>query len=539
MSSRFSAARPKRAGEAFARQHHGEDEGDDNGSRPAAASKKVTFDVRNPSALAPDAREEDDILDADVIGAAAGATKRGAVNIDGYDSDSENETFNVRAEQRKKPVRKLGKTGGGAGDDGEDVNLIDQLDNYDKRLKGEAKDEEEEEEDNDDDMFGGGEDEDEDGDGTGKVSGNKKTAGRKTWKEVRFLGDRNIEGQERTSRRRGQIRIDDDGDDAKKHGKMKAAAASDDEDGDGGGSSTDSEDEERIALEIQEEAVDDEVGAGGLKKHAPKIDAFNMRQEQEEGAFDEAGNFIRKAVDPDAQHDRWLEGLSRKEMRRAAAAHEAREAALRATRRADDSVLTADLLATLLARLARGETPLEALARLGRARSAAQAKAAKAKRVPLWRQRQMERKAGGSKDKENETEKDKDGAKMDVDKADDPEQARVKQDIDAITEAADHLLGRDYPDIYEAERERLMREYRAETGEAWVDPPRPDDDAAASDDAHATWEYRWMDGRDGGAVQGPYDGPTMKAWKDAGYFEGVEFRRAGSEGGWRQDVAFA
>ena len=43
------------------------------------------------------------------------------------------------------------------------------------------------------------------------------------------------------------------------------------------------------------------------------------------------------------------------------------------------------------------------------------------------------------------------------------------------------------------------------------------------------WEYRWTDGRDGNSVQGPYDGPTMKAWQDAGYFEGVEFRAVGED----------
>src|ERR1700712_2847839 len=95
MSSRYSAARPKRAGEAFARTHHAET--DDGPS-----SKKPRFDVRNPSALAPDAPEDDAILEADVIGGAGAGTKRGAVNLDGYDSDSDNEGFDTRAEERAK-----------------------------------------------------------------------------------------------------------------------------------------------------------------------------------------------------------------------------------------------------------------------------------------------------------------------------------------------------------------------------------------------------------------------------------------------------
>ena len=60
-----------------------------------------------------------------------------------------------------------------------------------------------------------------------------------------------------------------------------------------------------------------ELGAGGKKSHAPKLDAFNMKNEQEEGRFDAQGNFVRKAADPDAVHDSWLEGVSKKDMKKA------------------------------------------------------------------------------------------------------------------------------------------------------------------------------------------------------------------------------
>ncbi|CAK7229174.1 hypothetical protein SBRCBS47491_007158 [Sporothrix bragantina] len=538
MSSRYTAARPNRAAETYARQHHGgraAGDGDGSDDDTRGPDEKVTFDVRNPSALAPDAREEDEVLDADVIGVGTGATKRGAVNIDGYDSDSDNETFNARAAQRKRPARKAGAptTGYGAPDENEGINLADQLDNYDKRLRGEMDDENRDgkgggggdDDDDDDDMFGGDDDEEDDknkkkDNNDGNDDGIDAT-GKKKWKEVRFM--RHIEGQEEESKSGGHVRLDEES----------------------------SSDEEDAELAIQEEAVDEEVGAGGLKKHAPKIDAFNMRQEQEEGAFDESGNYIRKAADADALHDRWLEGLSKKEMKRAAAAHEQREAELKQIRREDDSFITSDLFAALITRLELGETPLEALARLGK--DANQTKKPKAKKIPQWRLKQMEKKKqaqnGGADEKDGGEEADQ----MEVDKttkkeAEDPAQIKVKAEIDAITEAADRLLNREYPDIYDTTREKLIREYRAETGEAWVDPNRPAEGDDAKEDgtqnggtniAAAMWEYRWMDGRDGGAKQGPYDGPTMKAWKDAGYFEGVEFRPAGSEGPWQKDVSFA
>ncbi|AEO71562.1 uncharacterized protein THITE_2124093 [Thermothielavioides terrestris NRRL 8126] len=481
MASRFSAARPKRAGEVFARVHHGEDRDEDG-----PTSKKVKFDLRNPSALAPsagdDEDENDDVLRADVIGRSGRATKRGAVNIEGYDSDSENENFNARAEARGKKGREA-----------EDVDLAEVMDNYNSKttVGGGAGGVEDEEV----DMFG-------DFDAGENTPADSSKSGKKD-KDVRFLEDKDIEGQESTSKSRSAIRLDD-------------KEESDDDDDD---------DEEAVAAAIAEEGVDEEVGLGGLKKHAPKIDAFNMRAEQEEGAFDEAGNYIRKAIDADAVHDRWLEGISKKEMKKAAAAHEKREAELRRRQREDDSILTADLLKSLILRLEPGETALDALARLRKGQTKP-----KHKNVPKWKQKKA--KNGNSS-----------GDAMDIDaekEPEDPKQTKIKEAIDAIADAADKLMQRDFPNIYDFERERLIREYRNETGEAWVEPPEPDEDGEEGGTREGKmWEFRWTDGRDGGTKQGPFDGPTMKAWQDAGYFgEGVEFRRAGEEGGWTRVATF-
>ncbi|KAH6645981.1 hypothetical protein BKA67DRAFT_540975 [Truncatella angustata] len=437
MASRYSAARPKRAGEAYARAHHAEASPD---------SKKVKFDVRNPSALAIDAGDDGDDgpdayleADAEVIRGSA-ATKRGAVNIDGYDSDSDREEMGaIRTE--KKPDKNV-----------DDV----------------------------DDMFA-------DEDGNEKDDDVDQPTGKKS-KEVRFLDNSEIEGQDLRSKGGGTVRLDEESDD--------------------------DEDEEAIALAIQEEDIDEEVGAGGLKKHAPKVEAFNLRSEEEEGRFDESGNFVRKAADKDAQHDRWLEGLSKKEMKKAAEAHEKREAEIRQKMREDDNILTSDLLKRLIIRLEPTETALEALARLGKGQT-------KTKRVPKWKQKKQ---------------KQKDDA-MDVDaekEAEDPEQARIKDAINAITDAADKLLARERPDIYDREREVLVREWSKETQERWVEP-EPEREAEPT---KKMWEYRWTDGRDDAAKQGPYDGPTMKAWQDAGYFgEGIEFRQLGDEA-WSRVVSF-
>jgi CD2 antigen cytoplasmic tail-binding protein 2 len=477
MSSRFSAARPKRAGEAFARTHH-------HDANEAGPSKKPKFDVRNPSALAPDAPEEDAVLDADVIGSSGAGTKRGAVNLDGYDSDSDNEGFDARAEERAK------------GKKGKDVSLAEQLDEYNKEGYG-AKGKTEEEEDADmfadlDDEF---KDDDEDEEAVGK--GKKRKA-------VRFLEEDEIEGQVENSTSGGHISANFALD---PKGKLSSHAMDDQES---------SDDEEEAALAAEEEGVDEEVGAGGLKRNAPKVDAFNMKAEQEEGRFDEAGNFVRKAADPDAKHDMWLDGVSKKDMKRAAEAHEKREEERRQKSREDDALLLPDILRTLILRLEKGETVLEALGRLGKGQT-------KSKKVPKWKLKKQRKDSNEDMD-------------VDEKKVEDPAQVKIREAVDAITGAADQLLTRGQTEIYEQEREMLIRQYRRETGEDWVEPPAEE---LPETGETKMWEYRWIDGRDGAAKQGPYDAATMVAWQDAGYFgEGVEFRKAGDEGPWSRVVDF-
>ncbi|KYK55759.1 Lin1 family protein [Drechmeria coniospora] len=477
MASRYSAARPKRDGENFARTHHNEDEPD---------NKRVKFDVRNPSTLAAEAREDDAVLDADVIGG-SGVTKRGAVNLDGYDSDSDNETFNTRAASRKKG----------------DVNILEQLDNYNAASggalgengkagsleSGEGKDEQDDDE--DEDMFATVDEAP--AKEADPESGDFDKSGRKQ-KAVRFLDASEIGGQVEESKSGGRVRLDEN---------------------------ESSDDDSDAELAIQEEGLDEEVGAGGLKRNAPKVEAFNLREEMEEGQFDQAGNFVRKAGDPDAVHDSWLQGLSKKDLKKAAEAHRRREGEARKQRLEEDDVLVSDLLTMLILQLERVETPLEALARLGK-------KQTKAKKIPMWKRKKMSKAA--------------EDIEVDADAVGDAEQVRIKESINAITDAADKLLSRDFDDVYEQERELLIRAFQRETGEDWLEPEakRGDDDQTGNEtaDGSKTWEFRWTDGRDG-ATQGPFDEAMMKAWQDAGYFgQGVEFRPTDGSDAWSSTMSF-
>lgn len=451
-----SAARPKRAGEDFARTY------DDT-------SKKPRFDYRNPSTLAADAPEDDVILDADVIGKSGPQTKRNAVNIDGYESDSDNDNFNERAAERAQ--RNEGPR------------------------KGQSKDED------DDDMFA---DLDEDAQGTADGDEDEELGreGKPRKKDVRFLDPEDIEGQVMNSKSGGRVSAD-----LLQNGKQRERAGSVDSD-----SSSGDEEQRDLIPENMDDDIAAEVGAGGKKKHAPRLDAFNLQEEEQEGRFDESGNYVRKAVDPDAVNDSWLDGLSKKDMRKAKEAEGKRENERRRKAMESDAVLTTDSLSTLLSHLETGETPLEALQRLGRSKT-------KETKVPKWKQKRLKNKMDVDEPNENQTGES------------DPVEAARKKAVEAITGAADALYSREQHEIYETERELLLRQYKREAGEDWQAPAPVNEingDGAENDVQGELWEYRWSDKRDGGEHHGPYDGPTMKAWNEAGYFgEGVEFKKIG------------
>lgn len=456
------SARPKRAAEDYVRTHDNDEDG--------VPSKKPRFDIRNPSALAPDALEDDATLDADVIGGRGQQVRRNAVNIDGYDSDSENEGFDARADAKA------------------------------KKNQAESKDEE------DNDMFADLAEDFKDGDDSG--GDDTRKGGKK--KAVRFLDEDEIEGQVLNSKSGGHVSADFSLN-GHANGKGKGKAVRDDE----VESSTDSDVDDEVRAAIDED-MDEEIGAGGKKTHAPKLDAFNMRTENEEGRFDDQGNYVRKAADPDAVHDTWLEGLSKKDMKKAKEAADKRDEDRRKRSAQDDAILTSDALSQLIRMLERGETVLEALARLGKGKD----------KKPKWQNKNRNRK---------KPENSVDDTSMGQD---DPAEARRKEAVEAITAAADLLLTRGQPEIYDEERELLLRQYRRETGEEWTEP---DSSQTRANDETETklWEYRWSDARDGREIYGPYEESMMRQWNEAGYFgEGVEFRRTLDGAEWTRVAEF-
>ncbi|KAK9491010.1 hypothetical protein V1508DRAFT_423070 [Lipomyces doorenjongii] len=191
------------------------------------------------------------------------------------------------------------------------------------------------------------------------------------------------------------------------------------------------------------EDIDPEIGLKGSRLHVPQLEAFNMRADLEDGQFDANGTFIRR---PDADskteemHDGWLDGVSRREIRAAAKADEVRrnrERIADAQRRRDEEERPASaLMDALLCELDVTETPMEALQRLGPGKK---------------------KKWGNNKRKKQEVETDEEREK----------ERRRKESVETITDAADKLMSRSVPDIYDIPREQIARLYARDTGEEW------------------------------------------------------------------------
>jgi CD2 antigen cytoplasmic tail-binding protein 2 len=277
------------------------------------------------------------------------------------------------------------------------------------------------------------------------------------------------------------------------------------------GEEQDLEDEEEsipsTPHESDDEVIDDEVGLAGSKKRPPKIEKFNLRQEQAEGVFTDDGGYIRKAADPRAHQDNWMDGLTKGQIRRAAEGMEKqRQRELEVERReAEEMAIAAtERLAFLIRSLKPTETPLKALARLNQ------------EKKKKWQPSQKWKKSKMQVDREDISEEDAE---------------KVKEQIEAITSACDKLLALGNSNIYSTSRERLIMLYQEDTGERFRERP-------AQQSETNKWEYKWP-GTD--EVHSSFSSEEMRGWKAGGFFgDGVLCRRAGSEEEWKNsmDIVF-
>lgn len=100
-----------------------------------------------------------------------------------------------------------------------------------------------------------------------------------------------------------------------------------------------------------------------------ELSSFNMREEMEEGKFSADGMYV-KAFDPHAVHDKWMDGLDEKEIKKARRQHRHWERAQKEKQRAEEREMEQlggkeDMERAMLPLLKKGETVLEALQRMG------------------------------------------------------------------------------------------------------------------------------------------------------------------------------
>jgi CD2 antigen cytoplasmic tail-binding protein 2 len=270
----------------------------------------------------------------------------------------------------------------------------------------------------------------------------------------------------------------------------------------------DVESEEESVPSSQEsgEEMDDEVGRAGSKKHAPKIEKFNLRQEQAEGVFTKDGGYVRISADPRAHQDRWMDGLTKGQIRRAKEASEKqRQRELDNERRLEeeDSLGLTERLERLIRLLQPGETPYDAMARLN------PHKKKKWQQTPKW--------------KKNATEEQP---------ISEDDAAKSKEQIEAITSHADKLLASN-PNIYATKRERLIILYQDEAGVRFREGPGANEVVEG-----VKWEYKWPGGDE---VYTDFKAEDMRSWKEGGFFKsGVLCRRVGSSEEWESsaDITF-
>eukprot|EP00968_Pinguiococcus_pyrenoidosus_P007064 scaffold464_cov244-Pinguiococcus_pyrenoidosus.AAC.11 len=192
--------------------------------------------------------------------------------------------------------------------------------------------------------------------------------------------------------------------------------------------------------------------------------AFNLREEREDGYFDENGNFVWK--EEAEEQDAWVASLTESAMEQAVG-----EASRRRKRPRDESPVLGDeeALERLRRQLEPGETVKTALRRLGEAKQA------------------------------------------------DP---AAKKRFDEAVECSNALLSSGYLEVYDADRtavDKWLKKFEASAA-----PPVVTGGEAPS--SNAFWEYKGADG----AVHGPYSSSQILAWRRQGFFTGemeVQMRR--------------
>mmetsp|Transcript_29753 Transcript_29753/g.78053 ORF Transcript_29753/g.78053 Transcript_29753/m.78053 type:complete len:361 (-) Transcript_29753:84-1166(-) len=279
--------------------------------------------------------------------------------------------------------------------------------------------------------------------------------------------------------------IDDDGDSAAAEAAAIAAKNR------LGGYSLDSDDEDEEATEVQQsryelqeddehEDLDTTFKDGGVR-----VTAFNLEEENEDGYFDEAGNYFENKKDADHEGDNWLAdaekyipGDKEQQTSKSFAAADAPEVKKR------DRL---ELLAGLLRHLHPRESVQKAMRRLGGSLS-----------EPSWKQAKKGGKAAAAAASRPTATAEEEAA------------------FSELTACTDELLGAGEFDVYSYSYEKVAYEIKQLEEAAQAA-------ASAADDSGPKFEYKWSE--DALETYGSYSARQMLSWQEQGFFkDGVMVR---------------
>ncbi|KAJ2108882.1 hypothetical protein GGI16_000951 [Coemansia sp. S142-1] len=170
-----------------------------------------------------------------------------------------------------------------------------------------------------------------------------------------------------------------------------------------------------------------------------KIEAFNMKDDFEEGKFDSSGNFVWNKQDPHAYQDDWLNDVSQTAIAQARESKAKRDNSSLGTDNDEirwESASDGDIIVEILNTLRPRETVLTALARIG---------GPKQKSKNKW----ANKKGGRQK-----------GSAVAEDGLEGGKEAERKRAIEHLTVLADQAMVRGMVNIYEDTYEQLVRQMR-------------------------------------------------------------------------------
>lgn len=219
-----------------------------------------------------------------------------------------------------------------------------------------------------------------------------------------------------------------------------------------------------------------------------KITQFNLKEEMEEGRFDENQNFIRyESEDDDTKaQDSWLEGVKKKDIEKAKRSHELQEMALKKDEKIIDPEHIPGMVLELINLLSLGDSGEDVCKRLN-----------VEKRELL---KKTKKKGLG-----HVSEDDRKKAKELED--------RILRILTLSDDLETHLELRR---VFSLTREELTRYYQKKWGKIEGSKKRRFDEAQKEDLSGKVWEFKWI-GKD--KIYGPYTTKEILDWKNT-YFKG-------------------